>query len=99
MVGLMPLVVLCEIPRGTKRWKKIRNLRPASERTNSTAKSDLDILARPQVMGLERAAILGQLACIVVLLKRFLNFVVRVTVTLRKAIITSSKKLWKELKL
>jgi len=42
--------LLCEIPRGTKRWKKIRNLRPASERTNSTAKSDLDILAHPWVI-------------------------------------------------
>jgi hypothetical protein len=46
----------CEIPRGTKRWKKIRNLRPASERTNSTAKADLDILAHPRVMSLERGS-------------------------------------------
>ena len=89
--------LLCEIPRGTKRWKKIRNLRPASERTNSTAKADLDILAHPQVMSLERASILAQLACMVVLLKRFLDFVVRVTITLRRAIATSSKRLWKEL--
>jgi len=91
--------LLCEIPRGTKRWKKIRNLRPASERTNSTAKADLDILAHPLVMSLERARILGQLACIVVLLKRFLNFVVRVSLSLRKAITTHSSKLWKELEL
>jgi len=91
--------LLNEIPRGTKRWKKIRNLRPASERTNSTAKSDLDILAHPQVMSLERASILAQLACIVVLLKRFLDFVVRVTIILRRAIATSSKKLLKELEL
>jgi hypothetical protein len=91
--------LLAEIPRGSKRWKKIRNLRPASERTNSTAKTDLDILAHPQVLGLERAAILAQLACIAVLLKRFLDFVVRVTITLRRAIATSSKKVLKELEL
>ena len=91
--------LICEIPRGTKRWKKIRNLRPASERTNSTVKSDLDILAHPQVMSLERAEILAQLACITVCLKRLLDFIVRVTLTLRRAIATSSKKLWKELEL
>jgi hypothetical protein len=91
--------LLCEIPRGTKRWRKIRNLRPASERTNATAKADLDILTHPQVMNLQRAAILAQLTCIVVLLKKFLVFVVRITLMLRKAIATSSKKLWKELQL
>ena len=91
--------LLCEIPRGTKRWKKIRNLRPASERTNSTAKDDLDILANPQVMSLERASILAQLACIVVLLKRFLDFVVKITLTLRKFRITGNQKFLKELEL
>lgn len=91
--------LLCEIPRGTKRWKKIRNLRPASERTNSTAKADLDILAHPQVMSLERAGILAQIACIVVLLKRFLDFVAKITLTLRKAVATHSLKLWKQLEL
>lgn len=91
--------LLCEIPRGIKRWKQIRNLRPASERTNSTAKADLDILAHPQVIGLERAKILGQLACIVVLLKRFLSFVVKITVTLRKFRITGNQKFLRELQL
>lgn len=88
--------VLCEIPRGTKRWRAIRNLRPASERTNSTAKSDLDILAKPQIMSLQRAAILGQLACIVVLLKRFLDFVVKITLALRKFRVSGNQKFLKE---
>jgi hypothetical protein len=91
--------LLCEIPRGTKRWRKIRNLRPASERTNSTAKADLDILAHPRVMGLQRASILAQIACMVVLLKRFLDFVVKITLTLRKFRITGNQKFLKELKL
>ena len=91
--------LLCEIPRGSKRWKKIRNLRPASERTNSTAKTDLNILAHPQVMGLQRAAILAQLACIVVLLKRFLVFVVKITLSLRKLRITGNREFLKQLEL
>lgn len=91
--------LLCEIPRGTKRWKKIRNLRPASERTNSTAKTDLDILSHPRTIGLKRTTILAQLACVTVLLKRLLDFVVRITLTLRKALASSTKKLWKELEL
>ena len=31
-----------EIPRGSCKWKKIYNMRVSAERTNSTAKSDLD---------------------------------------------------------
>lgn len=91
--------LLCEIPRGSKRYKEIRNLRSSSERTNSTAKTDLDILQRPRVMGLKRTAILAQLACIVVLLKRFIDFIMRITLTLRKVKSDNSNKLSKELQL
>lgn len=91
--------ILCEIPRGTSRYKKIRNLRPASERTNSTAKSDLDILAHPRVRNLTRMAILAQITCIVTLLKRFLDFVVKVTLLWRKFRTTGNKKFFKSLQL
>lgn len=91
--------LLCAIPRGSKRWKEIRNMRPASERTNSTAKSDLDILQRPRVMGLKRTAILAQIACIIILLKRFLCLIIRITLTLRKANATGSNKLIRDLQL
>lgn len=91
--------LLCEIPRGSSRWKKIRNLRPASERTNSTAKSDLDILHHPRVMGKERFGILAQLSCIVVLLKRFVSFVARITLSLRKLIYSRSQKAYENLQL
>lgn len=74
-------------------------MRPASERTNSTAKTDLDILQQPRVIGLKRAAILAQIACIITLLKRFLHFTVRITKLLRKAKSTGSKKLWNKLQL
>lgn len=43
--------------------------------------------------------ILAQFACIVVLLKRFLNFVVKITLTLRKFRITGNQKFLKELEL
>lgn len=35
--------LISEIPRGSKHWKEIRNLRTSSERTNSTAKSDFNV--------------------------------------------------------
>lgn len=91
--------LFCEVPRGSKRWKKIRNLRPASERTNSTAKTDLNILERPKVLGMARSAILAQLACIVILLKRFVCFVSKVTLSLSKLIYHHCKEAWKDLQL
>jgi hypothetical protein len=92
--------LICEVPRGTKRRKKIRNLRPSSERTNATAKSsDLGILDHPRTMGLERMGILAQVACIVTLLKKFLNFIVRNTLNFRKSRSTGSKKFWEALKI
>jgi hypothetical protein len=68
-----------EIPRGTERYKKIRALRSASERTNSSIKQDLTILNHPKVMGSLRSAILTQMACIVLLLKRSFDFIIRIT--------------------
>jgi len=50
--------LVCEIPRCSDRWKKIRNLRSASERSNGTTKSsDLDILESPRIYGLKMASI------------------------------------------
>ena len=90
----------CEVPRGTKRRKQIRNLRPSSERTNATAKSsDLNVLDHPRTMGLVRMGILAQIACIVTLLKKFLFFIVRNTLNLRKARATEDKKFWDALKI
>jgi len=88
-----------EIPRGSERWKKLHNLRSSSERTNSTTKSDLDILEHPRVMGLERAKILAQMACISTLLKKVMHFIVKVTLTWRKHISTNDKRWWKGLQL
>ena len=78
--------LIAEVIRGTYRYRKLKALRPASERTNSTAKDDLCILSKPKVRGLKRAGVLGQIAVIVVLLKRVARFIVRVTVAFRKEI-------------
>ena len=69
-----------EIPRGSKRYKQIKNLRSASERANSTMKEDLKILEKPRILNAQRAAILAQMAAIVLLIHRAFKFVVKTTI-------------------
>ncbi len=76
--------LITEVIRGTPRYQKLRSLRPASERLNSTAKDDLKILNKPRVRGLKRAAILAQLTLITILLKRVAQFIIKVTLNVRK---------------
>ncbi len=76
--------LITEIIRGTPRYQELRSLRPASERTNSTAKEDLDILSKPRVRGLKRAAILSQLTLMAILLRRVAHFIIKVTLAVRK---------------
>lgn len=73
-----------ELIRGTEKYKAIRNLRPSSERTNSTLKEDYPILSRPRVMGIQRANVLARMAVIVTLLIRLFNFIIRISYLLRK---------------
>jgi hypothetical protein len=73
-----------EVIRGTYRHQKIKTLRSASERTNSTAKEDFCILLKPKVRGIKHAGVLSQIAVIVVLLKRIARFIVKVTIALRR---------------
>lgn len=76
--------LITELIRGTYRYRKLKALRPAAERTNSTAKDDFSILAKPKIRGLKSAAILAQIAVTVVLLKRITSFIIKVTLALRK---------------
>ena len=76
--------LLTEIIRGTPRYQNLRSLRPASERLNSTAKDDLEILNKPKVRGLKRAGILAQLTLITILLKRVSQFIIKITLAVRK---------------
>lgn len=77
--------LITEIIRGTPRHQKLRSLRPASERTNSTAKEDLDLLLKPKVRGLKRSAVLVQLTMMAILLRRVAHFILKVTRAVEKA--------------
>jgi len=84
--------LVCEIPRSSDRWKKIRNLRSASERTNGTTKeADLDILESPRIYGLAAASIEATMACITTLLKRVARFVIGITLNLMRYLKTWDK--------
>jgi hypothetical protein len=87
-----------EIPRGSERYKQVKKLRSASERSNSTMKEDLKILDKPRVIGSKRAAILVLLAAIFLLCKRGFGFIARVTHMLRKFCQTKDPKLARWLK-
>lgn len=73
-----------EIPRGSKRYNTIKNLRSASERANSTIKEDIKVIEKPRVIGGRRANILAQIAGILLLLHRAFTFIVRITTEFRK---------------
>ncbi len=76
---------LCaEIPRGSETYTKIKCLRTASERVNSSAKADLSMLDHPKVMGSLRSAVLAQMTSIVILLKRVFAFIINNTLLTMK---------------
>jgi len=87
------------IPRGTKKYQKLKQLRSASERINSAAKEDTPILHKPRVLNKKRAATLAQMTAIVILLKRALSFVAKVTTLFRKYIQESNAETKAKLKL
>ena len=76
--------LITEVIRGTDRNQKLKKLRSASERINSTAKEDFCILAKPKIGGYKHAAILSQVAVITILLKKISSFIIKVTLALRK---------------
>ena len=57
---------------------------PEAERANSTMKEDLKILEKPRILNAQRAAILAQMAAIVLLLHRAFKFVVKTTILFTK---------------
>ena len=78
--------LITEVIRGTDRHQKLKTLRSASERTNSSAKEDFCILSKPKIRGLKNAGVLAQMAVVVILLKRIARFIVKITLALRKKI-------------
>ncbi len=89
--------LISEIPRCSDRWKKIRNFRSASERSNGTCKSDLDILESPRIYGLTMASIEATMTCITTLLKRVMSFIIGITLNLMKHLKTWDKSYKKKL--
>jgi len=87
-----------EIPRGSKRYRTIKKIRSASERSNSTMKEDLKILEKPRVLNSSRANILAQMAGIVLLLSRAFKFIVRFTILFRKLHLTNDPDIKEKLK-
>ena len=73
-----------EIPRGSKRYKAIKKIRSASERSNSTLKEDQRVLDKPRVLNRHRANILSQMAAISLLLYRGFSFVIKTTCRIRE---------------
>jgi len=87
------------IPRGTKKYQKLKQYRSASERINSAAKEDTPILRKPRVLNKERAATLAQMTGIVILLKRAFSFIVKKTALFRKYFKESNAEARAKLKL
>ncbi len=87
-----------EIPRGSKRYHLIKKIRSASERANSTMKEDLKILEKPRILNARRAAVLAQIAAIVLLLRRALIFVVKTTILFSKLHRTDDQVIKEKLK-
>jgi len=87
-----------EIPRGSKRYILIKKIRSASERANSTMKEDLKILEKPRILNAQRAAILAQMAAIVLLLHRAFKFVVKTTILFTKLHQTNDPAIKEKLK-
>ena len=87
------------IPRGTKKYQRLKQHRSASERINSATKEDIPILRKPRVINGFRAKILAQLAASATLLKRAFSFVVKTTVLVRKYNRATDQKIKAKLRL
>ena len=78
--------LVTEVIRGTYRYQKLKTLRSASERTNSSTKDDFCILAKPKIRGIKSTGVLCQIAVIVVLIKRIARFIIKVSLALRQKV-------------
>jgi hypothetical protein len=87
-----------EVPRGSKRYNLIKKIRSASERANSTMKEDIKILEKPRILNARRAAILAQMAAIVLLVHRAFKFVVKTTILFTKLHQTNDPAIKEKLK-
>jgi hypothetical protein len=82
--------LICEIPRGTKRYKEIKKQRTASERTNSSAK-EWTGLKNLRVWGLKAYAVQVSLSCIIVMFKRIAEFILKMTLYNKNPLLAEKK--------
>ena len=74
----LPRLIL-EVPRGSRRYKKIKAIRSSSERMNSYGKEWTGI-SNLRLWGLNAYAVRVALCCIVMMLKKVMEFILRATV-------------------
>jgi len=74
----LPRLIL-EVPRGTKKYKKIKALRSSSERTNSYGK-EWTGMSNLRLWGLRAYAVRIALCCIVIMLKKIMNLILKATI-------------------
>jgi ribosomal protein L34 len=86
----LPRLIL-EVPRGSKRYKKIKAIRSSSERMNSYGKEWTGI-TNLRLWGLNAYAVRVALCCIVMMLKKVMEFIIRSTIEYRNP--TLAEKLY-----
>jgi len=74
----LPRLIL-EVPRGSKRYKRIKAIRSSSERMNSYGK-EWTGLSSLRLWGLNAYAVRIALCCIVMMLKKVMEFILRATI-------------------
>lgn len=92
----LPRLIL-EIPRGTKKYKKIKALRTSSERTNGYGK-EWTGMSNLRLRTLEAYAARVALCCIVIMLKKIMGLILQATIehrnpSLAKSFITKKQPL------
>jgi len=86
----LPRLIL-EIPRGTKKYKKIKALRTSSERTNGYGK-EWTGMSNLRLRTLEAYAARVALCCIVIMLKKIMGLILQATIEHRNP--SLAKKLY-----
>jgi len=74
----LPRLIL-EVPRGSRRYKRLKAIRSSSERTNSYGKEWAGI-SNLKIWGINAYATRVALCCIVMLLKKIMEFILRATI-------------------
>lgn len=75
----LPRLIL-EVPRGSRKYKRIKAIRSSSERTNSYG-NEWNGMDNLRLWGLNAYAVRIALCCIVMMLKKVMEFILKMTIT------------------